>query len=375
LEWFGQTLAGAPVVIGSYHQKTLMMDGPNGPVAFCSGCDITHGSRRKDEWHDASIQIKGNCAIGIVENFVERWNAEADGQPKLPMPAYSCNIHKCTTPRTMPSDSKTEIRDAYVSAIAGASQSIYLENQYLRDVDIGRALVEALVRGVQVTIVLPTDPEEARGIRKKGDHAPAKHADPIGLLAGRIMVYSQYRILKALLTETPAAVTAHRDVLRTLKDTGSRKLKIWRPKQKDTPYVHAKLVIIDENLTLIGSANANGRSMQGYCDSEIDMRVPDAPFAAALRKKLDGSLQGRITSYDAKFIDQDEEDSRVTKDEMLALQNKLMYIGLAGALSVPAQLIEELTLYSALPGLKEALQTSDTLVFRDYLTDAVSKLI
>ena len=34
-------------------------------------------------------------------------------------------------------------------------------------------------------------------------------------------------------------------------------------------YVHSKIMIVDDNITIIGSANINDRSMLGARDSEI----------------------------------------------------------------------------------------------------------
>ena len=40
-------------------------------------------------------------------------------------------------------------------------------------------------------------------------------------------------------------------------------------------YVHAKMMIIDDNVAIIGSANINDRSMQGSRDSEIAVYLQD----------------------------------------------------------------------------------------------------
>lgn len=38
-------------------------------------------------------------------------------------------------------------------------------------------------------------------------------------------------------------------------------------------YVHSKLMIIDDEFALIGSANINDRSLTGNCDSEIAVKT------------------------------------------------------------------------------------------------------
>ena len=40
-------------------------------------------------------------------------------------------------------------------------------------------------------------------------------------------------------------------------------------------YIHTKLIIIDDDIVIMGSANINDRSMLGTNDSEIAVRVED----------------------------------------------------------------------------------------------------
>ncbi len=40
-------------------------------------------------------------------------------------------------------------------------------------------------------------------------------------------------------------------------------------------YVHAKMMIVDDRVAIIGSANINDRSMHGYRDSEIAVLLRD----------------------------------------------------------------------------------------------------
>jgi phospholipase D1/2 len=40
-------------------------------------------------------------------------------------------------------------------------------------------------------------------------------------------------------------------------------------------YVHSKMMIIDDDMVIMGSANINDRSMLGRCDSEIALIVED----------------------------------------------------------------------------------------------------
>jgi phospholipase D1/2 len=43
-------------------------------------------------------------------------------------------------------------------------------------------------------------------------------------------------------------------------------------------YVHSKLMIVDDNTVIIGSANLNDRSLLGKRDSELAIYVQDTEF-------------------------------------------------------------------------------------------------
>lgn len=51
-------------------------------------------------------------------------------------------------------------------------------------------------------------------------------------------------------------------------------------------YIHSKLIIVDDRIALIGSANINDRSMMGSRDSELAVVVED-------KKKVDSMMNGQ----------------------------------------------------------------------------------
>ncbi len=40
-------------------------------------------------------------------------------------------------------------------------------------------------------------------------------------------------------------------------------------------YIHSKVIIVDDDIVIMGSANINDRSMLGFKDSEIAIRIED----------------------------------------------------------------------------------------------------
>lgn len=69
-------------------------------------------------------------------------------------------------------------------------------------------------------------------------------------------------------------------------------------------YVHSKMIIVDDNIAIIGSSNINDRSLKGDRDSEIAIMIEDTqtfssqmaglPFQAG---KFVGSLRRHIFRY------------------------------------------------------------------------------
>src|SRR5207237_4620415 len=106
----------------------------------------------------------------------------------------------------------------------------------------------AAERGVKIEIFLPPWPEE--------------NLD----LPNRISLFTQNKVLRSLSTFTNVLVRS--------------------PRKKLQPYIHAKLLVADEHVTILGSANANGRSLDGKCDSELDVVVEDAKFSKELLEQL-----------------------------------------------------------------------------------------
>jgi len=164
--------------------------------------------------------------------------------------------------RTLPAyrdrEEVREVKKLYADGIAAAKNSIYIENQYLTSDEIGRSLADSLSQnqGPEIIVVLP------------------KAAS--GWLEQSTMDALRARILKTLFGA----------------DRHGR-LRVFYPALGDgnpSVYVHSKLMIADDRLALIGSANLSNRSMG--LDSECCLAVEaggdnaTAKAIAALRNRL-----------------------------------------------------------------------------------------
>jgi len=294
--------------IEALHQKIAVVDGTH---AFVGGIDplielngdfdrwdfpIHHFSsplRRNMQdhsphpWHDAHAIIEGPAAGDVELNFRQRWNDVVQRHrldSKLivhehplasPLECNSLIQIARTIPKRTYSFQPLIIRgiaQLYANALSNAQHFIYLENQYFwlhayNGIDIPflgidspemerniRELGAALRRGARVALILPDNPNVGRaftdaGLARLHDEAPE------AVTQGRIQVF-------CLATSTNIDGVEH-----------------YRP-----IYVHAKVAIIDDLWSTVGSANLNNRGMRD--DTEMNVAVFDAELAQDLRLML-----------------------------------------------------------------------------------------
>ncbi|XP_051179064.1 phospholipase D zeta 1 [Lolium perenne] len=186
------------------------------------------------------------------------------------------------------------IHNAYFSLIEKAEHFVYIENQFFisglsGDDTIKNRVLEALYRRIlraekekrcfRVIIVIPLLPGFQGGI------------DDGGAASVRAIMHWQYRticrgsnsILKNLYDVVGSK--AH-DYISFYGLRAHGRLGDGGPLVTNQIYVHSKLMIIDDRMTLIGSANINDRSLLGSRDSEIGMIIEDKEMVSST---MDGS--------------------------------------------------------------------------------------
>jgi phosphatidylserine/phosphatidylglycerophosphate/cardiolipin synthase-like enzyme len=251
-------------------------------------------NRSPHNWHDVHALIEGPAVGDVERNFRQRWNDVADRHnqqasgmiiPVHPSPLPAQDAHGLVQiARTIPSrtyrfapDGIHGIARLYSSALGNAESFVYLENQYFwlhpyltpfavavklglsqtesRDMrqNINK-LAEALRRGVTVSIVLPDHPNVGRiftddGLKRLREAAPDAAAE------GRIRTF---------------CLATHAEVDGRV---------VYRP-----IYVHAKVAIIDDLWSTVGSANLNNRGMRD--DTEMNVAVLDGDLIHYLRLLL-----------------------------------------------------------------------------------------
>jgi phospholipase D1/2 len=250
----------------SHHQKILVVDDA---IAFCGGIDITGdrwdtrhhrdeepGRRRPftrrayEPWHDATMAVDGAAAMALGDLGRIRWEL-ATGH-RLPVPPrqeedhWPEDLEPCfrnadiaiarTRGKEGEVDEIREIETLFVDMIRAARKFVYVETQYFASRVVAEAIGERLVEddGPEFVILNPRT--------------------AWGWLDEAVMDPARYLLMKAL----------------DEKDIFDR-FRIYSPiteKGADI-YVHAKVMIVDDEMLRVGSANMNNRSMG--LDSECDL--------------------------------------------------------------------------------------------------------
>ena len=254
---------------GSHHQKVVVVDDQ---LAFCGGIDLTShrwdtSAHRVDEpartsfggkpygpYHEVHAMVSGPVAASLGMLARDRWRAL--GEERLPSvrPSTEDLWPADVTPdltdvdvaiaRTVPgSDTQPRVRECetlFFDSIAAAQRSIYIESQYFTNEALAEALAARLrePNGPEIVIVSP--------------------AECHGWLEQTTMGAFRYNVFRQLI----AADTHKR--LRLVYPAASRTKHVLT-------FVHSKVMIVDDTLVRIGSANFSRRSMG--VDTECDVAV------------------------------------------------------------------------------------------------------
>ncbi|CAA6667987.1 unnamed protein product [Spirodela intermedia] len=274
-----------------------------------AGAGRRHGGPR-EPWHDVHCRLTGSAAYDVLANFEQRWTKQSDPSLLLPRDAFPGfqapagevaegeeddwnvqvfrSIDGLSSTR-LPEQRTAEhsIHEAYVSAIRRAERFIYIENQYFLG---GSSLWEG-DRGSGCENLVPA--EIALKIAAKiraGERFAAYVVVPMWP-EGRTMAM-MYSVVGEAIREK--GIKEHPREYLSFFCLAKREPR--PPEGEHLParnrrfmiYVHSKLMIVDDEYLLMGSANVNQRSMDGGRDTEIAhtgavrdaFRQPEGPACA-----------------------------------------------------------------------------------------------
>lgn len=282
-------LDGEHPVGASQHQKIVVVDDA---VAFSGGFDLgqwrwdstdhrPHDPRRVDPenrpyapFHDVQMAVDGEAARTLGEIVRERWQRVCGGKWPAEVPAEvgdpwppgvtpQFRDVPVAVARTLPAfkgqEEVREVERLFLDSIAAARRFIYVENQYLSAFRVGEALKDRLMEadGPEVVLVLP---------QRTGGWLEQHSMD---VLRGRL--------------------------LRKLRQADHHgRLQVYYPRIAIDPpvslMVHAKVMVIDDRLVRVGSANLSNRSLG--LDSECDLAI--AAEAGSIEEKTIAAFRNRL---------------------------------------------------------------------------------
>ena len=256
----------------SHHQKIVVVDDE---LAFSGGVDLTAhrwdtpehrpvDGRRVDlagdpyePFHDVHAAVSGPAAAALGELVRARWAAGrhrptppplAPAKPKpeawppgLPVDAADLPVGLARTFVGRKPPAIKEIEVLTLDAIAAARRWIYAENQYITSRVVARALTARLrePQGPEIVLVLP---KEESGWKEQSS---------MGVLRSQILA-------------------------QLLAQDRHGRLRLLTPQVSDGALtrcvqVHSKVLVVDDTLAKVGSANFTNRSLG--LDSECDLAV------------------------------------------------------------------------------------------------------
>ncbi|KAI1372875.1 phospholipase D [Hypoxylon crocopeplum] len=258
-------------------------------------------------WHDIAMQVVGQPARDLTRHFVQRWNyLRRERKPTRPTPfllpppdanpvdlealglSGTCEVQILRSAGDWslgyPKDLREHsIQSAYMKLIEESEHFVYMENQFFitstetmntRVVNrIGDALVERIIRAHEkdeewrCCILIPLVP----GFQNTVDQAEGSSV--------RLIMQFQYRSIcrgpNSIFGRLQAVGIEPEDYIQFFSLRQWGRIGTHNQLVTEQLYIHAKTIIVDDRVALIGSANINERSMLGNRDSEVAAIVRD----------------------------------------------------------------------------------------------------
>lgn len=240
------------------HRKIVVVDGR---LAFIGGHNIGDEylglSPTFGHWRDTHVSIKGPAVQSVQLAFTEDWYWSAQSKPDIELtsePLATGNMDTIVLPSGPAS--RLEVSSLmFVQLINMAKKRLWIASPYfVPNQAVGAALQLAALRGVKIRIMLPLKP----------DH---------------LLVYlASYSYLYQMSLPN---------------------IQFFR---YEYGFMHQKVVLVDDDLALVGTANIDNRSF--YLNFEIGILVHDTAFALDVEKMLEADFlkcrESGIKDYENK---------------------------------------------------------------------------
>ena len=314
-------------------------------------------------WHDVGCSFTGPPVQDVSKHFIRRYNSHSSqpwwkiwsGQPLYledkdylvtPDPgSYNGQVQVLRSVDwwSTEEDLEVSIYNAYLHTIKNSKHFIYIENQFFISSQKGvfmkvenqilSALADRIVQAYKndedfhVIVVLPLKPEfpgewEAESGK---DLRSVSYWNYLSIYSGEDSLYKRLENGKI----PRDAIRQYFNVygLRTHGNLNNNLVT-------EIIYVHSKIMIVDDRVAIIGSANINDRSMLGYRDSEVAVIFEDAEMIDGKMNdqhfqvgKFSHSLRCHLIREHLGLLDDGEyATSDIKVDDPLAAANLLLNV-------------------------------------------------
>jgi cardiolipin synthase len=231
------------------HRKIVVVDGR---VGFTGGINVTddhsRAARGEAAWRDTHLRLAGAAAHGLQATFLEDWAFATRGRGALSGEAFQACFpgadrgqHWVQVVASGPDQETYAIEALYFAAIAGAQERLWITTPYFVPSEgLSAALASAALRGVDVRLLLPVR------------------------------------------TDSFVVDAAGRTYHDALADAGV-KIHLYGP-----PMVHAKTMVVDHDLAIVGTANLDNRSLR------LNFEVVAAVYGEAAAAELAALFQADL---------------------------------------------------------------------------------
>jgi phospholipase D1/2 len=300
----------------SQHQKIVLVDDA---VAFSGGLDLTirrwdTPAHRPDDphridpagrpyrpFHDVQIMVDGAAARALAELVRARWRAATSEEVALGEPAdiWANSVNPDFTnidvgiARTRPDATETtepvrEVEQLFLDAIDAAERTIYIENQFLTSLKVAEHLARRMQQNpsLETLIVAPHHHDSwlAEGTMRNG----RIRFKQVFMDAG---VGDRVRL-------------AHPHVAGADSSTSTM--------------LHSKVMVIDDRLLRVGSANLNNRSMGTDTECDIAVAASNAKEKSAIL-----AVRSRLLADHCGVQPADVANASSTGQSLIELSRKL----------------------------------------------------
>ena len=237
------------------HRKIVVVDGLVGFVGGLNvGDEYLGGNPKLSPWRDTHVRVSGPVIACLQESFAEDWFWASRQLPPLMLPdTYEDEGVLCQVLATGPADAQETCSLFFVEAIHSANERVWITTPYfIPDEAVFAALRLAVLRGVDVRILLPSRP----------DHK-------VVYAASSLFAFQAVRAGVRMFRYTPG-------------------------------FLHQKVVLVDSEISAIGSANMDNRSFR--LNFEIMLLTVDSAFASQVEAMLEAdlALSREITIEDSR---------------------------------------------------------------------------